>query len=97
MGNLLGIFKPIRNLIRKRDFFMASLDAFVGNSGSPVFNKETGLVEGILVEGAEDFKEDPELLCNRAVVKKDSSVVTDEKVFRARKIKPLMKLLKEEN
>jgi hypothetical protein len=97
MGNILGIFKPVRNLIRKRDFFMASLDTFVGNSGSPVFNKESGLVEGILVEGAEDFEEDPGLLCNRTLVKKDSSLVTDEKVFRARKIKPLMDILKAKN
>lgn len=96
VGNVGGFLKPIRNLFRKRDFFMANLDAFVGNSGSPVFNKETGKVEGILIEGAEDFTEDPDLLCNRTVVKKDSGFVSDEKVFRARKIKPLMKILKSE-
>lgn len=36
----------------------ANLDAFQGNSGSPVFNETTGEVEGILVRGSEDFVED---------------------------------------
>lgn len=40
--------------------FSANLDAFGGNSGSPVLNQETGLVEGILVRGSEDFAEDEE-------------------------------------
>jgi hypothetical protein len=36
-------------------YFKTNLDSFTGNSGSPVFNKETGLVEGILVRGEIDF------------------------------------------
>jgi V8-like Glu-specific endopeptidase len=35
----------------ERHYFTTNLDAYVGNSGSPVFNAETGLVEGILVAG----------------------------------------------
>lgn len=35
--------------------FSANLDAFGGNSGSPVINENTGLVEGILVRGGADF------------------------------------------
>lgn len=35
--------------------FEADLDAFHGNSGSPVFNKETGEVCGILVQGNDDY------------------------------------------
>lgn len=35
---------------------LASVDAFAANSGSPVFNSNTGLVEGILVAGEPDFK-----------------------------------------
>lgn len=34
-------------------YFVTNLDAFQGNSGSPVFNADTGLVEGILVRGEE--------------------------------------------
>ncbi|HDP33865.1 MAG TPA: serine protease, partial [Candidatus Hydrogenedentes bacterium] len=36
-------------------YFVANLDTYGGNSGSPVFNAHTGLVEGILVRGATDF------------------------------------------
>lgn len=35
--------------------FKTELDTYGGNSGSPVFNEETGLVEGILIQGAEDY------------------------------------------
>ena len=37
------------------DFFVANLDTYGGNSGSPVFNSNTHLVEGILVRGETDF------------------------------------------
>jgi V8-like Glu-specific endopeptidase len=36
--------------------FTASVDSFQGNSGSPVFNAETGAVEGILVSGRADYE-----------------------------------------
>lgn len=36
-------------------FFVANLDTFGGNSGSAVFNAETGEVEGILVRGENDY------------------------------------------
>lgn len=36
-------------------YFNANLDTFQGNSGSAVFNADTGVVEGILVRGEEDF------------------------------------------
>lgn len=44
-------------------FFKANLDTFSGNSGSAVFNAKTGLVEGILVRGEEDFAPNKELMC----------------------------------
>ena len=40
------------------NYFVANLDSFHGNSGSPVFNKKTGLVEGVLVRGEQDFIHD---------------------------------------
>lgn len=43
--------------------FRADLDTYGGNSGSPVFNQETGLVEGILVEGAQDYALDRSRQC----------------------------------
>lgn len=36
-------------------FFVANLDTYGGNSGSPVFNSDTHEVEGILVRGDKDF------------------------------------------
>ncbi len=36
-------------------YFVANLDTYGGNSGSPVFNAATGVVEGILVRGNNDF------------------------------------------
>lgn len=43
-------------------FFVANLDTFAGNSGSPVFNRKTHEVEGILVRGERDFvHQDPDI------------------------------------
>jgi V8-like Glu-specific endopeptidase len=39
----------------RNGFFVANLDTYGGNSGSAVFNTLTGLVEGILVRGEQDF------------------------------------------
>ena len=39
----------------EKNYFTANLDTFAGNSGSPVINARTGVVEGILVEGGEDY------------------------------------------
>lgn len=36
-------------------YFVANLDTYGGNSGSAVFNATTGVVEGILVRGAQDY------------------------------------------
>lgn len=37
-------------------FLVANTDSYGGNSGSAVFNSESGVVEGILVRGEQDFK-----------------------------------------
>ncbi len=46
-------------------FFKTDLDTFAGNSGSPVFNKATGVVEGILTRGDEDYEIDRYKSCLR--------------------------------
>lgn len=43
--------------------FVTNLDTFSGNSGSPVLNASTNMVEGILVKGEEDLDYDVELGC----------------------------------
>lgn len=40
--------------------FLTNLDTFQGNSGSPVFNVKTLLVEGILVKGDNDYEANPD-------------------------------------
>ena len=40
---------------RAAPFFVANLDTYGGNSGSPVFNAASYKVEGILVRGENDF------------------------------------------
>ena len=55
--------------IRKNDnpyWFSTNLDAFGGNSGSAVLDEDSGLVEGILVRGDEDFYYDRISRCFRA-------------------------------
>lgn len=39
----------------QKNFFITNLDTYHGNSGSPVLNTSTGVVEGILVRGDNDF------------------------------------------
>lgn len=39
----------------KDQYLIANLDTYGGNSGSAVFNEETGAVEGILVRGETDY------------------------------------------
>lgn len=39
----------------KNGYFTANLDTYGGNSGSAVFNAKTGLIEGILVRGENDY------------------------------------------
>ena len=41
--------------VANREFLVASVDTYGGNSGSAVFNARTGLIEGILVRGEADF------------------------------------------
>lgn len=47
-------------------YFSANLDTFQGNSGSAVFNADSGIVEGILVRGEEDFEANMSLMCIEA-------------------------------
>ncbi len=58
--------------------FKANVDAFGGNSGSAVFNTQTGEVVGILVNGADDYTIDSENGCVR--VAKQSQDKGDEGV-----------------
>lgn len=47
----------------KNGFIVANLDTYGGNSGSAVFNAKTGLVEGVLVRGEQDYVYKPGADC----------------------------------
>lgn len=51
----------VRNI--EKNWFVANLDTFQGNSGSAVLNAESGAVEGILVRGENDYVDDPVKKC----------------------------------
>ncbi len=53
--------------------FVTNLDTFSGNSGSPVFNAETLIVEGLLVRGEEDLDYDVEYGCYKNKICSDNS------------------------
>lgn len=60
LGHPCGLPQKYAPGARVRDntptpFFVANLDTYGGNSGSPVFNATTVRVEGILVRGENDF------------------------------------------
>lgn len=59
MGHPSGLPLKISDNARVRElqdqYLTSNLDTFGGNSGSPVFNAQTGEVEGILVRGESDY------------------------------------------
>lgn len=75
-----------QSLKLRRNYFTANLDAYAGNSGSPVFNKKTGKVEGILIQGADDFVYNEEKECMESQRLSNSPKETYEKVMRITKI-----------
>ncbi len=64
IGHPVGLPLKVAGGATVRDFskvgyFVADLDTFGGNSGSPVFNTSTKKIEGILVRGDTDFLKSP--------------------------------------
>ncbi len=60
IGNPLGLPTKITDGGEIRDnteenYFVTTLDTFSGNSGGPVIDMNTGVVEGILIRGEDDF------------------------------------------
>jgi len=70
-------------------YLVANLDTFGGNSGSAVFNSETGLVEGILVRGETDYVYDYDQGCQVPKVCTNSGC-RGEDVTRITNIKELL-------
>jgi V8-like Glu-specific endopeptidase len=68
---------------KRWNFFYANLDTYGGNSGSAVFNRKTGEVEGILIQGATDYVRNGS--CN--VSNRTANSNAKEKVFKITKVK----------
>lgn len=88
-----NLITRIGTFFKRASYFTARLDAFAGNSGSPIINLETGEVEGILVSGGKDYTYDYGRDC--AIVQKyeDSDDQAQEVVFKITKVKELEDLL----
>ena len=95
-ANIVELLTPIRTMVRKSHYFVANLDSYGGNSGSPVFNKKTGLVEGILVSGAEDFKQNEEDFCYSSARRSNSGLTTSERVYRITKVMKALKKIEKQ-
>ncbi|MFA6238547.1 MAG: serine protease [Bacteriovorax sp.] len=78
--------KTIHSWLMRANYFTANLDSYGGNSGSPVFNKKSGKVEGILIQGADDFVFNNETQCLESVHLSNSHKNTYEKVMRITKV-----------
>lgn len=77
--------RPINSFKERKNYFVTNTDTYMGNSGSPVFNENTGLVEGILIQGKKDFyytNND----CLRSINYKKKNKNSDEKVLRILKV-----------
>lgn len=83
IGHPLGlplIYSPAAQINENSNplFFKTRLNSFRGNSGSPVFNAQTQLVEGILVRGENDLVGDEDAQCMRYI--KYSSLSEEDKL-----------------
>ncbi len=64
-------------------FFQANVDAYVGSSGSPIFNRSTLEVEGLVSTGKQDFLTDPGGTCDRSAVCADTGCPDWEHITRS--------------
>ena len=76
----------LKSLLLRSHYFTANLDTYGGSSGSPVFNKRNGKVEGILIQGADDFVLDETNDCLQSRKLNDSHLNSYEKVMRINKV-----------
>ncbi len=94
--SIVNFTNPLHFYKISKNTFLTNLDTFVGNSGSPVFNKKSGEVEGLLIQGGEDFIETDEG-CISNYKSKSKTFLAEERVFRINKIKELKSILKSDS
>ncbi|OUR97254.1 hypothetical protein A9Q84_13085 [Halobacteriovorax marinus] len=88
------LLKPYTSYLKRKNYFITNTDTYMGNSGSPVFNQNTGEVEGILIQGATDFQDTTEgcMISKRYL---DKSKNRNEKVFRILKVENLKQIIQD--
>ena len=84
----------VQTFFRRVFYFSSNLDAFIGNSGSPVINVKTGKVEGILVEGGKDYEYNYERKCQQVKKRSDHHDGAEELTFKITKIKRLKSIIR---
>jgi V8-like Glu-specific endopeptidase len=86
----VSLFSSLRSIMKFKNYFLTNTDTYGGNSGSPVFNEDTGLVEGLLIQGADDLRETSEgcYISNRL---ENARKNREEKVLRILNIDNLQK------
>jgi hypothetical protein len=100
IGHPLGVplkYSKCRKITENSNinYFLAEMDSFMGNSGSPVFNRSEGCAEGMLVSGDLDFLRDIKKdNCKLFVVCGENFECRGEKVIR---LSEIMKLTKVQN
>ena len=95
IGHPLGlplIYSPnaVINENSNRYYFKTRVNSFHGNSGSPIFNARTLLVEGILVRGEVDIKYDNSQKCQRYIKYTLADATKGEDVTRIKYILPFI-------
>lgn len=85
-----NFFKDFTKNLQRRSYFLTNLDTYIGNSGSPVFNLNTGVLEGILIQGNVDFTYNAKKGCMESLIL--SNKKGKERVMKITKI-PLEKYL----
>ena len=80
------------------DYFLSDLDAFTGNSGGPVIDKKTGLVEGIVFFGSIDYQKDESRDCSKArICQKNECATRVARISVVKGIPPHLYSLSKEN
>jgi subtilisin-like proprotein convertase family protein len=64
-------------------YFQANVDTYAGSSGSPIFNRSTLEIEGVVSTGKPDFITDPGGTCDRSAVCADTGCPDWENITRA--------------
>jgi hypothetical protein len=85
----------VKTFFQRANYFTANVDSFAGNSGSPLINKKTGEVEGILILGADDYTFDFSRGCTVTKKYLDEDSEVQELGFKINKIKGLKKIIQQ--